>query len=101
MNKGEAALELQLKAYKLPYRREYRFCSRRWRFDFVVGEDLAVEVEGGVYTKSRHTTGKGFTADCEKYNTAVLMGYRVLRFTTQQVDSGYAIDTIRKAVYGE
>ena len=28
----------------------------------------------------RHTWGAGFLADMEKYNTATMQGYRVLRF---------------------
>jgi very-short-patch-repair endonuclease len=37
-------------------------------------------------------------ADCTKYNSAVLRGWRVLRFTTEQVVSGYAIDTVLQAL---
>lgn len=67
---------------------EYRFHPvRRWRFDFAVPEHmLAIEVEGGSYVQGRHTRGKGFAADMEKYNTATLMGWSVLRYTPQQVD---------------
>lgn len=97
MSIGEETLALQLKAYNIPFEREYRFHpTRRWRFDFVV-KGYAVEIEGGVYRKSRHTTGKGYTADCEKYNEAALMGWRVLRFTTEMVKSGEAIDAILRA----
>jgi very-short-patch-repair endonuclease len=64
-------------------RRQYCFHpARRWRFDFAWPDAMvAVEVEGGVWTGGRHTRGAGFQADCRKYNAAVLLGWRVLRYT--------------------
>jgi very-short-patch-repair endonuclease len=58
--------------------REYRFHPvRRWRFDFAFPSvRLAVEVDG----RGRHQTAKGVSADCEKMNEALRMGWRVLRF---------------------
>ena len=94
---GEAMFLNQLKAYKMPEpEEEYRFHPvRRWRFDFAwPDQKVAVEIEGGVYNGGRHTRGKGFEGDCIKYNTAQLMGWTVLRFTTGQVKDGYAIDTM-------
>lgn len=76
-----------------------KLLKRRWRFDIAFpAEMLAVEVEGGTWTRGRHTRGSGYEKDCEKYNTAVLLGWRVLRFTSGQVWSGYAKDTILKAL---
>lgn len=82
MSDLEELLALALRATNLPAaKREYRFHPvRRWRFDFAwPAHKAAVEVEGGVWTSGRHTRGSGFVADCDKYNTAVLMGWRVLR----------------------
>lgn len=78
--------------------REYRFHeSRRWRFDFAYPDHkIAIEVEGGVYSQGRHTRGKGFTGDCEKYNAATEMDWKVLRYTTQQVRNGEAIAQLRR-----
>ena len=61
--------------------REYRFSDlRRWHFDYAWPERrLAVELEGGVWVGGRHVRGKGYINDCEKYNTAALMGWRVIR----------------------
>lgn len=66
------------------YEREYRFHPvRRWRFDFAIPEEkIAIEIEGGVWTRGRHTRGAGYTADLEKYNTATVMGWRVLRYSS-------------------
>ena len=63
--------------------REYRFAPPRlWRFDFAwPTQFVAVELEGGKWTKGRHTRPKGFQADCEKYNAAAIAGWRVLRYT--------------------
>ena len=80
--------------------REYRFHeSRRWRFDFAYPDHkIAIEVEGGVYTRGRHTRGAGFTADCEKYNAATELGWKVYRYTTQQVMEGKAIEQIKRLI---
>ncbi|HEC26715.1 MAG TPA: hypothetical protein ENI67_04815 [Gammaproteobacteria bacterium] len=63
---------------------EYRFHgSRRWLFDRAWPDyKIAVELEGGVYSGGRHVRGKGFEGDCEKYNEAVKLGWKVYRFTT-------------------
>lgn len=59
---------------------EYRFHAiRKWRFDFMFQPDIALEVEGGIWSGGRHTRGTGFKADIEKYNTAVELGWKILR----------------------
>jgi hypothetical protein len=73
--------------------------ARMWRFDFAwPAHMLAVEVDGGTWAGGRHTRGAGFERDCEKVNEAVLRGWRVLRFTTKQVDSGEALAWIERAL---
>ena len=58
--------------------------SRRWRFDYASeARRIAIEIEGGVYSRGRHTRPKGFLGDIEKYNAATLQGWRVLRCTPQ------------------
>ena len=58
--------------------REYRFHpTRKWRFDFASPSlKVAVEIEG----RGRHQSIAGFRGDCEKYNAATTMGWRVYRF---------------------
>lgn len=79
---------------------ELRFAPpRRWRFDFAWPEHmLAVEIEGGTWSGGRHTRGKGYANDCRKYNAAVLLGWRVLRFTTEMVANGSALAAIEEAL---
>lgn len=62
---------------------EYIFHEkRRWRMDYAwPNQKVALEVEGGIWTNGRHTRGKGFLNDMEKYNTATVMGWRILRTT--------------------
>lgn len=67
---------------------EHRFCSRKFRFDYAWPEQkVAVEIEGGTYgrRKARHSTGSGYSADCDKYNLAALGGWLVLRYTAAHV----------------
>ncbi len=99
MSKSEAeeTLALHIDALGLPRpEREYQFHpTRKWRFDFAWPDsNLAVEVEGGVWTAGRHTRGSGFVADLDKYNQATLLGWMVLRFSTAMVESGDALDMI-------
>lgn len=101
MSKLEEDFAFQLRALKLPTaHREYRFHDkRRWRFDFAWPDRmLAVEVEGGVWTQGRHTRGSGFIADTEKYNTAALLGWTVLRFHGGAITSGEAVNTVQEAL---
>ena len=96
----EAVFRLQIEDTRLPDPiTEYRFhLKRKWRFDFAwPDQKLAVEIEGGTYRKSRHTSGTGFHNDCEKYNAAVLEGWKVFRFDSRMVNSLDAIRTITEA----
>ncbi len=76
--------------------REHRFHpERRWRLDFAhLASRVAIEIEGGVWSGGRHTRGGGFIADCEKYNTAQRLGWRVFRLPTPLVTAG-AVEDIK------
>lgn len=57
-------------------------------FDFAFPEQqIALEVEGGVWTNGGHSRGKGYTEDCMRMNRAVLLGWKVLRITGPQAKS--------------
>lgn len=74
---------------------------RDWRFDFAWPDAMvAVEVEGGTWTRGRHVRGGGFRGDCEKYNAACVLGWRVLRFTAGMLsdDPVCCVETIRRAL---
>jgi very-short-patch-repair endonuclease len=80
----EAQFLLHLRALGLKPVREYVFAPpRKWRFDFCLPDQkIAWEVEGGVWLGSSggHTSGKGYTANCQKYNMATSLGWRVFRY---------------------
>nr|WP_218954775.1 endonuclease domain-containing protein [Acinetobacter sp. YH12025] len=99
-NEFEAKLALELKALKLDFEQEFKFHqSRKWRADFhLKGRMILIEVEGGIWSGGRHTRGKGYIGDMQKYNAATMLGYQVIRFSTEQVKSGLAIQQIEKMV---
>lgn len=94
VSKAEETLAFQIRAVKLPEPvREHRFHeTRKWRFDFAYpSQKLAIEVEGGVWSGGRHTRGSGFTNDCEKYNAALINGWRVYRCTPDMIKKGIVV----------
>lgn len=65
--------------------KEYRFDpNRRWKSDYFIPEiNCLVEYEGLVHSgKGGHQTKKGYTNNCEKYNRACLLGFKLLRYTS-------------------
>ena len=93
-----------LRGYRLDEgcEREYVFAEpRKWRFDFAWPQLLiAVEVEGGSWSGGSHTRGQRFEQDVEKYNEATLRGWRLFRFTSDQVNDGRAIAFMRRVFPG-
>jgi len=71
-----------LKAKGLPQPvQEYRFHpTRQWRLDMAWPESkVALEVEGGIWTRGRHARGAGMMADMDKYSWAAVMGWCLIR----------------------
>ncbi len=80
--------------------KEHKFHpTRKWRFDYAIPRlKIAIEVEGGVWTGGRHVSPKGFLNDMEKYNTATIMGWRVLRTIPDELCSNATLDMIRQII---
>ena len=98
---GEEAFALHCRAEKLvaPDREHQFHPTRKWKFDFAWPPwKLAVEIEGLSRGKSRHTTFSGFREDCAKYNAAAILGWRVLRYSTEMVIRGDAINDVLAAL---
>jgi very-short-patch-repair endonuclease len=94
-------MALHMRAAELPEPvLEHRFHPvRRWRFDFAWPDrKVALEVEGGVWISGRHTRAAGYINDTEKYNEAVLLGWRVIRVTAPHIDNGQALEWVGKAL---
>ncbi|WP_371265233.1 hypothetical protein [Alistipes sp.] len=73
--------------------------SRKWRFDYaILSHKIALEVEGGVWTRGRHTRPKGFLGDVDKYNAAALLGWRVFRVTPDDLHRMKTLDLLRHAI---
>ena len=97
---GEITLANQLRLLKISFEQEFKFHpKRKWRADFhLVEKMILIEVEGGIWSNGRHTRGKGYLGDLEKYNAATMLGYQLLRFSTEQVKSGLAVQQIETMV---
>jgi hypothetical protein len=105
---AEWLLAVQLEQAGIPFSTEYRFAPpRRWRADYRIwttadyssfpAHSILIEVDGGSWLpKGRHTTGSGFEKDAEKLNAAAELGYRVLRYTPRMIESGEALEQIRR-----
>ena len=92
---------LRLCAADLPEpQREYRFCDRRWRFDFAwPSQRVAVEVNGGRYAFAggRHASD----GDNEKLRRAAALGWRVLPCSPQELrdNPGAVFADVREALH--
>lgn len=95
-------LATRLRAYKIGFEQEYKFYPKsKWRADFLItSTKILVEVEGGICIAGggRHTKDKDCIGDMEKYNSAVMMGFTFLRFSTEQVNSGLGVQQIEKII---
>lgn len=87
---AEILLMKHLKELDLDFQREVIFHpERKWRFDFTVtghGQQTAIEIEGGIWNRGAHVRGAHFESDARKYNQAILLGWRVVRFSPQMVE---------------
>lgn len=91
----------QLDRNGIRYVTQHRFCERRWKFDFAIGENdlkIAVEVEGGLHSRGRHVRPEGFRKDAAKYRRAAILGWLLLRVTSKDITDGSAIADILKAI---
>lgn len=88
-----------LQANDLPIpQEEFQFhTKRKWKFDYAWEENkIALEVEGGIFTGGRHTRPKGFIGDMEKYNSAAVLGWRIIRVQPKDLQTKKTIDLLKE-----
>lgn len=84
--------------------KEYRFSpKRRYRMDYAwVNEKVAVEIQGGIWIKGlsgrggAHSLPSNIIRDMEKSNLAQLLGWKLFKFTPQQLKTGEAQSFMRE-----
>jgi hypothetical protein len=69
---------------------EYPFAlPRKWRFDLAWPSDkIAVEVQGGLFSRGAHVQGMWLRREYEKLNAANLRGWCVLQILPEQIQDG-------------
>lgn len=111
---GNALLEALCRQHGLSIpQEEYPFAKeigRKWRFDYLWEGEVALEIEGGMFGRGKpcptcnrrsvgaHTSIKKLLDDIEKYNTAAILGYTVIRCTPEQWESGQAFQLVKQAL---
>lgn len=101
MSLNELAFAKLLELRGLPQpESEHRFHgTRRWRFDYAWPEFLvALEVEGGVWTRGRHNRAAGFLKDIEKYNAAAQLGWLVVRCTPKDLATQATVQLVESVL---
>lgn len=90
-----------LKQHKIPEpAEEFVFePSRKWRMDYAWPKaKLGLEIDGGIWTKGRHTRGAGWLKDTEKLNHAAVLGWRMVRTTPTGLYLPDMLTTIKLAL---
>jgi hypothetical protein len=73
--------------------------TRDWRWDWAwYPQKLAIEVQGGVWSRGRHGRGSGIVKDMEKYSEGAALGWRVLLVTPEQLMTEETLDLTRRAL---
>jgi very-short-patch-repair endonuclease len=100
MNDLEASLLFQIGALSLPIpETQYQLPGRKFRWDMAWPDyRLLADIQGGGWVLGRHHRPGGYREDCIKSNLATIAGWRVLRVDTSMVESGEAVDTIKRAL---
>jgi very-short-patch-repair endonuclease len=86
-------------AINLPVKEHMGIPGRKYRFDYAwLTEKVAVEIQGGVYTKHAHGSITGILAGYRKANECAKYGWRVLYFTPAEMKLTDTVKTIKAAL---
>ncbi len=93
---AEETLFQELEEHAIGYERKFQFeHTKNWRFDFhIVKLRLLIEIAGSPWSVGRG--GRKIANAFNKYDLAEDMGYRIERLEPHQIESGYAINWIRR-----
>lgn len=95
----ESEFAMQCRICKISVERQFRHPHSAYVWDFAIPAcRLLIEINGGTWVKSGHSTGKGITRDYHKSNTAVMLGWNQLTFTADDLHSGDAINLVKKYI---
>ena len=96
-NPAHILLAKHLQELGLHFEQEVLFHPvRKWRWDFIIRGDehggrLAIEIQGGFYRGvGGHNSISGMQRDMDKRNAGVMLGWRVLTFSSADVLRGRA-----------
>lgn len=93
-----AALRL---AAPLPQFKFAKALGREWTADFAWPDlMLLVEIDGGIWRcgGGAHSRPAAILRDMAKHNDATLLGWRVLRFSSDEVKSGHAVRFVERVM---
>jgi hypothetical protein len=94
---AQILLEIHLHELGFSFQPEFKFHpDRAWRFDYMItcpspdgiSPNFALEIEGGIFTQGRHLRAGGYLKDMEKYREAAMLGWKVFRFSPQEILNG-------------
>lgn len=82
-------------SWPMPERQFAFHPARRWRFDFAwPSVKVAVEIQGGTFSRGGHSRGAGQSKDFEKLNEAQRLGWRVVQLDTKALAKKRIAETI-------
>lgn len=68
--------------------------GRKYKSDFAeIESKTLIEIDGGIWVRGGHSTGKGKSRDCEKDLEAHLLGWRTVRLVPEMI-TGHNIKRI-------
>lgn len=101
----ERMFEHQLKFAGVPFFvTQFHFAKelgRQWAADYAWPKfKLLVEIDGGLWRKGggAHSRPTAILRDMQKHNDAALLGFHVLRFSTDDVKSGTALRYLERVL---
>lgn len=93
-------LPLAMEGYPRPKPHALIFPNSQHHVDYAYLEErIAVEISGQIWQKGGHSSGRGITRDAFKANELACMGWKLLIFTPEQIDSGAAYEWTKRALH--